>query len=112
MLDLLDSLVKKSLVLADEKNGVMRYGLLETIRQYGRARLAEAGEEAAIRARHQHWYAELAEWAAPRVLGPDLVRTCNQLSLELDNLRTALAWAREAPAEQRRSALDHGHAGA
>ena len=49
LLDLLASLVDQSLVLAAEQGSVMRYRLLETMRQFARERLAEAGEEASLR---------------------------------------------------------------
>jgi predicted ATPase len=43
VLDLLDSLVNKSLVQVDEAGGEVRYGLLETVRQYMQERLAAIG---------------------------------------------------------------------
>ena len=49
LLDLLASLVDQSLVLASEQGSVMRYRLQETMRQFARERLAEAGEEASLR---------------------------------------------------------------
>src|SRR5437016_2754291 len=62
-LDLLTSLVEKSLVLYEERGGEERYRLLETVRQYARDRLVEVGEAAAVRDRHRDWYLELAEQA-------------------------------------------------
>ncbi|HET6320209.1 MAG TPA: helix-turn-helix domain-containing protein, partial [Chloroflexota bacterium] len=47
VLDLLDRLVDKSLVLAELREGAMRYRLLETVRQYAAERLTGAGEVAA-----------------------------------------------------------------
>src|SRR5207302_843893 len=52
VLDLLTSLVDKSLVLYEERGSEGRYRLLETVRQYARDRLLEAGEAAAVRRRH------------------------------------------------------------
>jgi predicted ATPase/class 3 adenylate cyclase len=52
ILDLMSSLVARSLVVADDSGLDTRYRLLETIRQYGVDRLAEAGESEAVRALH------------------------------------------------------------
>jgi len=63
ILDPLTRLVDKSLVIAEPHGGETRYRLLETVRQYGRDRLAESGETAGIRTRHRDWYLEFAELA-------------------------------------------------
>jgi len=64
--------VHKSLVHADEAGGTeARYRLLETVRQYGLERLAEAGELAALRDRHLGWCLSLAEEAEPQLSGPE-----------------------------------------
>src|SRR5262249_16781838 len=52
MLDLLDSLVAKSLVNRVDRTGTARFRLLETLRHYGRERLAERGEADTARRRH------------------------------------------------------------
>ena len=52
VLDLLARSVDKSLVAVSEQMGQARYRMLETIREYGREKLAEAGEEADIHRRH------------------------------------------------------------
>ena len=48
----LDSLVRKSLVVADHTAARTRYRLFETIRQFAEDRLAEAGELESMRDRH------------------------------------------------------------
>src|SRR5262249_34714934 len=65
VLELLTSLVDKSLVLCDASAGAGRYWLLETIRQYSRERLLEAGEGEAARGRHLAFFLQLAETAEP-----------------------------------------------
>jgi predicted ATPase len=102
ILDLLTSLVDKSLVLAEMQRGEARYWLLETVRQYARDRLVEAGEEAEVRTRHRAWYLTLAEHAEVELRGPRQRIWFERLEVEHDNLRTALAWSRE----------DRGSAGA
>jgi len=93
ILDLLTSLVDKSLVLAETQRGQARYRLLETVRQYAREWLREAGEEAEVRTRHRTWYLGLAERAEARMHGPEQLMWLDRLEVEHDNLRTALGWS-------------------
>lgn len=95
LLSLLGELVDKSFVTAEERDGAKRFRLLETLRLYGRARLAAAGEEPALRAAHRDWYAGLAEAQEPRLRGPEQAEALSLLQLEHDNLRTALSCALE-----------------
>jgi predicted ATPase len=93
MLDLLTSLSDKSLVLVGEKSNSieMRYGMLETIRQYGRDRLQESGQDTALRERHQAYFVTLAE-EAEQQKGADEHLWMSRLEAEYDNFRVALAW--------------------
>ena len=96
ILDTLTSLVDKSLVLADTQQGEARYRLLETVRQYARDRLFEAGEAADARTRHRDWYLALAERAEPELLellGPKQELWLERFETELDNFRAALEWS-------------------
>ncbi|MEV7044221.1 LuxR C-terminal-related transcriptional regulator [Amycolatopsis sp. NPDC051061] len=97
----LGRLVDKSLVLAE--NG--RYRLLETLREYAAARLAEAGEADAVRDRHLDHFLALAEAAEPD-LDRDKDAWRARMEPERDNLRSALEWglAREDPTRGRRLA--------
>jgi DNA-binding CsgD family transcriptional regulator len=62
VLDLLASLVDKSLVVLEpEVLGEARYRLLDTIREYAAARLADAGESAACQGRLRDYTVALAE---------------------------------------------------
>src|SRR5829696_2416741 len=70
ILDMLTSLVDKSLVLAEERESLDRYALLETIRHYALERLGETGEAAGLRDRHADAFLDLAESTAP-ILGTD-----------------------------------------
>ena len=88
VVELLGRLVDKSLVAAEEERGEYRYRLLETIRQYARDRLGEAGETARLEARHRDWYLAVAEAADPDVAGE---RFFERAEVDLDNLRAALA---------------------
>ncbi len=96
VLDLLSSLIGKSLVLAEIGGG--RYRLLETIREFAQERLLAAGEGAAVRERHSAWYLRLAERVEPSLAGgPQQKIALDLLEADHDNLRAALAWALEAP---------------
>jgi predicted ATPase/class 3 adenylate cyclase len=93
VLDLLTSLVDKSLVIAEERNGASRYRLLETVRRYAADRLLEAGEGSPWRDRHLAYMLALAEEAEPWLTGSDQQSWLDRLETEHDNLRSALAWS-------------------
>jgi non-specific serine/threonine protein kinase len=93
VLDLLASLVDKSLVLVTERDGVARYRLLEPVRQYGQERLEESGEEAEASRRHAFFFLAVAEEIEPRINTAGRRRWLNRLANEHDNLRAALAWS-------------------
>jgi predicted ATPase/DNA-binding SARP family transcriptional activator len=95
--DRLTQLVEKSLVLYEPADGQARYRLLETVRQYARDRLLEAGNAAAARDRHRDWFVVLAERAKPHLQqGAEQRAWMERLARERDNLRAALAWCLEA----------------
>jgi predicted ATPase len=92
-LDLLDALVRKSLLVADRSSGRTRYSMLETIRQFAEEQLVAGGSATEARAAHAHHFAGreadiLALWDSPRQRDAyEWFRT------ELANLRTAFRWA-------------------
>jgi predicted ATPase len=94
-LERLEQLVNKSLVVVDENGAVIRYSLLETIRQYAREKLLDSGADdiTAARGRHLAYYTALVAEINPRLYGPVLVDALDELELEQDNLRIALEWA-------------------
>jgi predicted ATPase len=100
ILDLLAGLVHKSLVQATEVAGDVRYGLLETVRQYGQERLGAAGNLELVRDGHLRWYMALAEEAAPHLWGAEQVAWLDRLETEHDNLRAALRWAQQRNATE------------
>ena len=93
VLDLLDALVQKSLVVVEDLDGgtTVRYRLLETIREYAAARVAPDVRSALVRA-HLRWYAEVAGRLA-RPAGATTADRIEQLDAELPNLRSALGHA-------------------
>ena len=92
-LDLLDALVRKSLLVADRSAGRTRYSMLETIRQFAEEQLVARGEASEIRAAHSRYFAGreadiLALWDSPRQR-----EAYDWFTVELANLRTAFRWA-------------------
>ncbi|MBI3997773.1 MAG: tetratricopeptide repeat protein, partial [Armatimonadetes bacterium] len=93
VLDLLTQLVDKSLVIAEDDDGEVRYRLLETVRQYAHDRLRGAAEALGAQRRHAAFYLALAEQAEPHVIGPEQARWLSRLQREHANMRAALEWS-------------------
>jgi len=96
VLDLLTQLVNKSLVVViaeGSQSGETRYRMLETIRQYAREKLLEAGGSEVIRDKHLAYFVKLAEQAEPELYRSDELFWMNKLDDELDNFRMAVEWA-------------------
>jgi predicted ATPase/DNA-binding SARP family transcriptional activator len=93
-LDALSRLVAQSLVVAEaEGGGEARYHMLETIRQYARERLSEAGEEEATWERHLDHFLDFAERAEEGCRGPEEPVWLDRLEAERENLAAALDWS-------------------
>nr|WP_308126832.1 LuxR C-terminal-related transcriptional regulator [Nonomuraea guangzhouensis] len=99
VVDLVTGLVDKSVLTRVEQGATVRYRLLETIRQYGRDRLRESGDEAALRVRHRDWCRDLVTRAQQGWYGPDQVAWFTRLRSEHGNLRTALDFCLATPGE-------------
>jgi predicted ATPase/class 3 adenylate cyclase len=92
VLDLLGSLVSKSLVTAERTPESVRYRMLETIRQYAAQELLRWGGEdevVATRGRHADYFMRLAEEAAPALAGPGQGHWLRRLDTEWENLHAA-----------------------
>ncbi|HVQ98401.1 MAG TPA: adenylate/guanylate cyclase domain-containing protein, partial [Mycobacterium sp.] len=93
ILEVLDALVRKSLVIADRSSGRTRFSMLETIRQFAEEQLVAHGAATDARAAHARHFAHreadiLALWDSPRQR-----EAYTWLTVELPNLRTAFRWA-------------------
>jgi predicted ATPase len=97
MLDLLSRLVEKSLVVAEEEGGEARYRMLETMRQYAREKLLDAGESERLRDQHLAHFLKLAEDAEPHLSGPAQATWFARLERDYANLRAALEWSLQEP---------------
>ncbi len=96
-LDLLSSLVDKSLVVAETTGRPqVRYRLLETIHEYALEKLNAAGETPAMRDRHLGLFVSRAEEITPKLTGPYQQLWFDWLETERDNFRAALAWSLES----------------
>jgi predicted ATPase/DNA-binding SARP family transcriptional activator len=98
VLELISSLVDKSLLRPAEGTDVEpRFGMLETIREYGVEQLAAHGERDDAQRRHAAFFLSFAEAAERKLRSRDQVTQLALLEAEHDNLRAALAWSLEAP---------------
>lgn len=95
VLDLVSRLVDRSLVLMEDRGAGARFRLLETIRQYAAARLAEAGAADEARTAHRDYYLALAEESEPKLTGREQDALLATLILEAENTRAALDWCLE-----------------
>jgi len=94
ILDLITSLVDKSLVIVEDRADEARYHLLETIRQYGRERLDASSEAAAVLSRHADYFSDLVRSAEPHFITPSRPQWVDRIQRELDDVRFVLAWTR------------------
>jgi predicted ATPase len=93
LLDVLDALVRKSLVVADRSLRRTRFSMLETIRQFAEEQLGTRGDATEARTAHARHFAGreadiLALWDSPRQR-----EAYDWFATELANLRTAFRWA-------------------
>jgi predicted ATPase len=93
ILDLLDALVRKSLLVVDRSAGRTRFSMLETIRQFAEEQVVASGAAPEVRTAHARHFAGretdiLALWDGPRQR-----EAYDWFSVELANLRTAFRWA-------------------
>jgi predicted ATPase/DNA-binding NarL/FixJ family response regulator len=99
VLDLVSGLVDKSVLVREEDYLGIRYRLPESLREYGRDRLAESGEEAVVQHRHCVFFRRLCSDAHDRLFGPDEVALLARWKLESSNLRSALDHCFSEPGE-------------
>ena len=91
VLDLLGSLIEKSLVMLEERDDGARYLMLETIREYVREKLAQRDDAAAAAARHCEHYFAMVKSANKGQKGPQQADWLWKVEVELDNVRSAIA---------------------
>ena len=90
ILDLLQSLVDKSLAVYDDTS--QRYRMTETVRAYGRDVLEELHEATAVRNKHLEYFLNLTDTTEAQILGPKAVEALAMLDTEQKNLRVSMDW--------------------
>jgi predicted ATPase/DNA-binding SARP family transcriptional activator len=91
VLETVTSLVDRSLLTTEERCGSMRYGMLESVRQYAREQLIQAGEDDQLSRRHMSWLLDLAGRAD--LDGANQSAWLDLLEADHDNFRAGLEWA-------------------
>ena len=96
VLDRLSSLVEKHLLRAeDETDCEPRFGMLETIREFGIEQVDASPDGERIRERHAAWFLAFAEQLRPRIDSHEGKAVLDRLDAEHPNLRAAFTWAIE-----------------
>lgn len=90
LLEMIASLIDKSMLYRLDTAGESRFGMLETIQEYGADRLTAEGEEPAGRRAHATYFLSLAQEAEPELHGPGQSVWLERLEGEMGNLRAAL----------------------
>lgn len=93
VMEIMQELIQKSMVVVETQDDVMRYYLLETIREYAAEKLYESGEAEALATRYSDWFLALVERAYAEITGQDQVAWFSRMSRERDNVQAALVWA-------------------
>ncbi len=105
LVDLLSSLVDKSLVAAVHSESEIRYSLLETIRDFAAQKLRASGEWKAVHERHYACFLDLMVGLKPALTGPGHREAVRTLEQEHDNLRSALRWSVEEAGDPAKALL-------
>ncbi len=92
VMELLERLVRQSLIVLDQSGGHTRYRMLETLRQYATGKLADAGDTTAMNAAHAAYFLARGEQAETGLRGPAQARWLAELRTEHANLRAAMNW--------------------
>ncbi len=95
VLDVITSLVDKSLLIVTYGDDDVRFSLLESIREFGLEQLVSRGEREDVALRHAAYFLDLAERAEPELLGSDQVAWMDRLEHEHDNVRAIFRWVEE-----------------
>ncbi|OUS92103.1 protein kinase [Rhodococcus sp. NCIMB 12038] len=93
LLDTLTSLADKSILIREESGSVVRFRMLETLRQYGHEKLEQTGETVTLRRRHRDWYEAMALQAEAEWISADQLDWIARLKREQPNLREALEFS-------------------
>lgn len=101
VLPCLSSLVAKSLVNVDYVEGAARYSLLESIRAFGLAQLQEMPRYTTVARRHAQWFAHVSDEFGDQEAAS--TKNAGRLLPDFDNIRNAIAWSLDSPAQEDRA---------
>lgn len=99
MLDLVVSLVDKSILQCESAGDRTGYRMLEPLREYGADKLRDAGAEGDTRRRHRDWFADLVDRAGLGWISPEQPQWIARLRRNHDSLRAALEFCSSHPGE-------------
>src|SRR5215207_1790650 len=97
VLDLITRLLDKSLILSETHEGLLRYRMLEIIRQYAMEKLQQANEVQQVNDRHTRYYSELAQGVGSAWYSKRQSALIKEFDAQYPNLRVALAWGLADP---------------
>ncbi|TMR25625.1 transcriptional regulator [Nonomuraea turkmeniaca] len=96
-LHVVNALTEQSMLNVRETTYGLRYRMLETVREFGRMRLKEAGEEVAAREAQRAWATAYALEHASKLFGPAQFAAADALHAEESNLADLLRQALGGP---------------
>jgi len=99
LLDALDGLVGKSVVLVDRADEVLRYRQFVSLREYGAEHLERRGDTDELRRHHRDHFTAQAQSMIDRWCGPDQARDLARLRHDHPHLIAALAFSAHTPGE-------------
>ncbi|MFE5703396.1 protein kinase [Rhodococcus koreensis] len=99
VLDVVGSLVDKSILIREEPGAAVRYRLLDTLCAYGREKIQETGEYTMLRRRHRDWYLQLVSRAETEWISSRQLEWISRLEREQPNLRKAMEFCTTGSAE-------------
>lgn len=101
VIDLLSSLVDRSLAIAYREGGQARYYLLETIREFAERRLDESADGKAARDRHRDFFLEWGEEGYETAMTPEELPWFEEVEVDHDNFRAAIDWCEASGEEEK-----------
>ncbi|RIK39332.1 MAG: hypothetical protein DCC55_18420 [Chloroflexi bacterium] len=93
LLEGLTSLAEKHLIQHGEDDGALRFGMLETIREFGLEQVSQTGEMEAVQQRSANYYVHLVEELDPILRSKQDAQVYQVLRTEYANIRAVLRWA-------------------
>lgn len=99
LFETVSQLVDKSILIREQPGSLVRYRILDTLREYGRERLQASGEYTELRRRHRDWYERLAQQADSEWISPRQKEWITRLERERPNLHEALSFCLTQPGE-------------